>query len=97
MPGDKFYSSRDWYKAKARVKARDFGKPCPLCNQVMERTQAVSVDHEPRRKSLPPSRWCDMEVLQLVHKPCHDRIKQSIEANANKPMINEQGYPKNWE
>ncbi len=96
MPSDPFYSSKDWYKAKARVKARDYGKACPLCNAILERTQAVSVDHEPRRKLLPPSRWCDMDVLQLVHKACHDRIKQSIEANMNKPTINEQGYPEGW-
>jgi hypothetical protein len=93
MTGDPFYSSRDWYKAKAKVKARDFGKPCPLCKQVMERNQSVSVDHEPMRKRLHPSMWCDMSVLQLVHRQCHDSIKQSMEANSHKPSIGSDGFP----
>lgn len=94
---DPFYYSKEWHKAKAKVKARDFGAACPLCGMVLERNQMVSVDHEPRRALLPQEMWCDMSVLQLVHRVCHDRIKQSIEANAHRPAVNADGYPEGWQ
>jgi hypothetical protein len=96
MPGDPFYQSKSWFKAKAKVKARDFGKPCPLCRKTLDRGDPVSVDHEPMRKKLHPSMWCDLSVLFLVHRSCHDSIKQSMEKNADRPAIDIYGFPEGW-
>ncbi len=93
MAGDPFYRSKEWHKARAKVKARDFGTNCVLCGKILQRGEQVSVDHEPRKRNLPRAMWCDMSVLRLVHRSCHDSIKQSIEANSHRPNTGSDGFP----
>lgn len=94
---DTFYSSIEWQKLRAKVKAqwRRDGKPCAFCGQALDWTTkgAVLVDHILNRKRH-PERALDPTNLCCLHSACNTRKASWVEKN-DKPAVGLDGFPEN--
>ena len=95
MPNtDGFYSSRPWYKARARVlKACDYR--CAMCSVSVYGKHMAHVDHIVARKAR-PDLALDLNNLQVLCVKCHNSAKQKHEGNPEMEAIGLDGLPDSW-
>lgn len=79
----------DWWKLRA--KRRKTAKLCKFCGTPFSKTVIHVVDHKKPHKG-DIALLLDPNNLQDLCKPCHDKKKQVIELNAEKPAVGYDGW-----
>ena len=92
---DSFYKSKDWYKLRAKVLARD-NYQCAFCQVSVRGKGRGIVDHiQPRRKR--PDLALEISNLQTLCTFHHESTKKILENRADRPEISISGFPPGWE
>ncbi|WP_275782443.1 HNH endonuclease [Pararhizobium gei] len=86
----RWYSERAWWKLRSqRLKAEPW---CRFCRQAGVMSAATIADHiRPHRGDR--RLFFDRGNLQSLCKPCHDKIKQGVEARGYDTRIGSDGLP----
>lgn len=97
MAGDPFYSSKAWWKIRAKVKAiwKAKGLACAYCNEPLDWDARPIVDHIKNRKQH-PELALELTNLQVLHHRCNSVKYHHVEIN-DKVEIGLDGYPKDSE
>lgn len=83
MAGDKFYSSKAWFKVRAQALKRD-GYVCQMCGKDIRGKGIGIVDHIIMRKKRPDLALSLGNLQSLCKTPCHDSIKKRDESNPHR-------------
>ena len=92
---DPFYRSKDWFRARAKVLARD-NYQCVFCRVSVRGKGLGIVDHiQPRKKR--PDLSLELSNLQTLCTFHHESTKKMVENRADQPEISLSGFPPGWE
>lgn len=96
-----FYQSIEWYKARARVLARDRYQ-CKSCNVSVREKGNAHIDHVLSRKARPDLEL-DLDNLVTLCRSCHSRKTRALDTStgsrkvtAPRPPIDINGFPESW-
>lgn len=93
---DQFYQSKQWKKLSYTVRrdaVRD-ALPCPVCKKKILPGQMIIADHViPRR--VRPDLALDKKNLKVLHHACHSKKTRWVDY-ADRPQLDENGYPDGW-
>ena len=92
---DPFYRSKDWFRARAKVLARD-NYQCVFCGVSVRGKGLGVVDHIHRRK-VRPDLSLELSNLQTLCTFHHESTKKIVENRADQPVISASGFPPGWE
>ncbi len=94
MPGDIFYTSKEWValRDKVRKKWRAAGKPCGLCGKPFLKGERNVVDHIIERRKRPDLSLTESN-LHVTHHACNSRKAKA----ERKPAIDANGFPPGWQ
>ena len=95
MPPHPFYSSIEWKKLRAKVKARwkALGLPCGYCGDQIDYRAMPIVDHIVSRREA-PERALDITNLQVTCHRCN-----TLKAHGKPPVTptGMDGFPSGWD
>lgn len=90
MPGDRFYSGKQWHRVRTKALMRD-QYHCRFCGKDASGKGNAHVDHIVRRKEAPHLAY-ELSNLQTLCIRCHNQVKQRDEINPSRGS-NAQGLP----
>jgi 5-methylcytosine-specific restriction endonuclease McrA len=96
---DNFYTSKAWFKVRAKVLKRD-GHVCVLCHDSVYGKGMARIDHYPHSRKDRPDLALSMENLRTLCSKC-DNIQSHARGQRfgyrDVTEVNGDGYPAEWQ